>query len=65
MTKQRLSNLYALSPVKDVLRTYNDLTSRGFSSELLAETLKNLDAVIRARGLEGRVLMDYTTSEME
>lgn len=41
------------------------MSSRGFSSELVAETLKNLDAGIRARGLEGRVLMDYTQPELE
>lgn len=65
LTKQQLANLYSDAPLKDILRTYNEMTSRGFSSELLSKTLKNLDSAIRARGLEGRVLMDYTIPELE
>ena len=36
---QRNAALYSHTPLKDILRTYNEMTVRGFDSELTAQTL--------------------------
>lgn len=51
--------------MKDILKTYNEMTTRGFSSELVAETLKNVKDALRARGYRARVMGDYSHSELE
>ncbi|CDW84758.1 UNKNOWN [Stylonychia lemnae] len=57
--------LYSLSPLKDILRSYNKLTARGFNSELLTQTLRSLDQAQRARGFRGRYMNDYSQDEFE
>jgi hypothetical protein len=54
-----------MNPLKEILKAYNDLSQRGFNSEATVETLKNLGAVMRARGFKGRVKGDYSASEMD
>lgn len=65
MQLQKNAPLYSLTPLKDILRTYNELTTRGFNSELVAETLKNVHNALRARGFRPRVMNDYSHSELE
>lgn len=62
---QRNAILYSLHPLKDILKSYNELTQRGFNSEATVETLKNLSKVMRARGFKGRSMGDYTHQEMD
>lgn len=62
---QKNAALYSFTPLKDILRTYNELTVRGFNSELTTKTLKNLSAALRARGYRPRVMNDYSISEMD
>ena len=57
---QRNAILYSLHPLKDILKSYNELTQRGFNSEATVETLKNIGKVMRARGFKGRPMGDYT-----
>jgi hypothetical protein len=52
---QRNAIVYSLTPLKEILKAYNELSQRGFNSEATVETLKNISAVIRARGFKGRV----------
>ena len=62
---QRNAIVYALTPLKEILKAYNELTQRGFNSEATVETLKNISAVLRARGYKGRVQGDYSTTELD
>jgi len=62
---QRNAILYSLNPLKDILKSYNDLTQRGFNSEATVETLQNIGKVMRARGYKGRPMGDYTPQEMD
>lgn len=41
------------------------MTFRGFNSEMVVETLNNLDSNLRARGYRPRTMGDYTHHEME
>lgn len=52
---QKNAILYSMTPLKDILRYYNDLSNRGFNSELSAQTVKNIGSCMRARGYKGRV----------
>ena len=61
---QRNAALYSHTPLKDILRTYNELTVRGFDSELTARTLQNVSGALRARGYRPRVMNDYSLEEM-
>lgn len=54
-----------MTPLKDILKNYNEMTSRGFDSELVALTLRNIDEALRARGFRPRVMNDYSLSELE
>lgn len=51
---QRNAIVYSMTPLKEILKAYNELTQRGFNSEATVETLRNISAVIRARGFRGR-----------
>lgn len=51
--------------MKEILKAYNELTQRGFNSEATVQTLKNVSAVLRARGFKGRVHTDYSTTELD
>ena len=57
--------MYSLTPLKDILRYYNDLTNRGFNSEATVETLSNIGTAMRARGYKGRVHGDYSAVELD
>lgn len=57
--------MYSLTPLKEILRNYNELTARGFNSEASAATLENISNVLRARGFKGRVQGDYSASELD
>ncbi len=61
---QRNAALYSYIPLKDILRTYNEMTVRGFNSELITSTLKNVSAALRARGYRARVMNDYSIPEL-
>jgi len=39
---QKNAILYSLTPLKDILRGYNELTHRGFNSEATVNTLIHL-----------------------
>lgn len=52
---QKNAILYSLTPLKDILRAYSDLTTRGFNSEATVQTLQTIVSVLRARGFRGRV----------
>jgi hypothetical protein len=54
-----------MTPLKDIFRSYNELTNRGFNSEATVETLKNAFNAIRARGFKGRPHGDYSVSELD
>ena len=60
-----MAPLYSQTPLKDILRVYNEMTKRGFNSELVATTLKNVEQALRARGFRPRVMQDYTHEELE
>lgn len=62
---QKNAVLYSLHPLKEILKAYNDLTSRGFNSEATVETLKNIAGVLRARGYKGRPRGDYSANELD
>lgn len=64
-TLQRNAIIYSITPLKDILKAYNELTQRGFNSEATVETLKNIGGVMRARGYKGRVQGDYSTNELQ
>jgi hypothetical protein len=64
-TVQRNALVYSLTPLKEILKAYNELTQRGFNSEATVETLKNISAVVRARGFKGRVQTDYSAAELD
>jgi len=51
-----MAPLYSQTPLKDILRSYNEMTSRGFNSELVTFTLKNVEKALRARGFRPRVM---------
>ena len=57
--------MFSLTPLKEVLRAYNELTNRGFNSEATVETLVNISKVIRGRGFTGRVHGDYSLPELD
>ena len=57
--------MYSLNPLKEILKAYNDLTTRGFNSEATVETLKNIANVLRSRGYKGRARGDYNTNELD
>ena len=57
--------MYAVAPLKEILRTYNGMTAQGFRSEVTAETLRNIDHALRARGYRPRVMVDYSHDELE
>lgn len=57
--------LYSQTPLKEILRSYNTLSARGFNPELVTKTLTSLDNAIRARGFRGRFMQDYTQEEFE
>ena len=59
------SHVYSMSPLKDLLRYYNELSVRGFNSEAIASTLTQLFKALKARGTKARVMNDYTTTEMD
>lgn len=65
LAKHRNATLYSLTPLKEILKSYNELTSRGFSSELVTETLKSIERALRARGYRARVMGDYSITELE
>lgn len=50
------AHVYSATPLKDILRHYNDLSSRGFNGELVTGTLELLKQAIRGRGNKGREL---------
>lgn len=54
-----------MTPLKEILKAYNELTQRGFNSEATVETLRNVSAVLRARGFRGRPQGDYSTYELD
>lgn len=60
LLEQRNAILYSLTPLKEILRAYNELTTKGFNSEASAQTLQNVGKVLRARGFRGRVQGDYS-----
>lgn len=35
MQVQKNASLYSMTPLKDILRSYNEMTTRGFNSELV------------------------------
>lgn len=65
MQVQKSAPLYSPTPLKEILRAYNELTTRGFNSELVAETLGNVANALRARGFRPRVMNDYSHNELE
>lgn len=62
---QKNAILYSLTPLKEILRMYNDLTHKGFNSEAAVQTLQNLGNALRARGYKGRVMGDYSAAELD
>lgn len=62
---QKNAILFSLTPLKDILKYYNDLAHRGFNSETAAKTLRHLEAAMRARGFKGRPHTDYSSSELD
>jgi hypothetical protein len=65
LSVQKSAPVYSLYPLKDILRAYNEMTTRGFNSEVVTETLKNVANCLRARGYKARVMGDYSQSELE
>ena len=59
------SHVYSKTPLKDVLRVYNESTSRGFDGNSLVRTLDLLDKAIRGRGNIGKEMTDYGLYEMD
>jgi hypothetical protein len=51
---------YSMVPLKDILRCYNDLTSRGFNSDSLSKSLTFLSKAIAGRGNKPMAMNDYT-----
>jgi hypothetical protein len=62
---QKNAILYSLNPLKDILKSYNDLTSRGFNAEATVHTLHSISNVLRARGFKGRHRGDYSPAELD
>ena len=56
---------YSMTPIKDILRCYNDLTNRGFSSKSLNMTLMYLSKALKGRGNLPRVMNDYTLTDLD
>ena len=54
-----------MTPLKEILKAYNELTQRGFNSEATVETLGNIAGVLRSRGFKGRVHGDYSSYELD
>jgi hypothetical protein len=49
-SEMRLASVYSLQPLKDILRHYNELSARGFNSEVVANSLQLLLQAVRGRG---------------
>ncbi len=62
---QKNAILFSQTPLKDILKYYNDLAHRGFNSETAAKTLSHLEKALRARGFKGRVQTDYSATELD
>ena len=65
LQQQKNATTYSLTPLKAILRTYNELTIRGFNPEATVETLSNVAKAIRARGFNARVQGDYSLAELD
>lgn len=61
----RLAPVYSLTPLKDILRHYNELSVRGFNSEVVNKSLENLLLAVRGRGNQPRVQSDYSLPELD
>lgn len=53
------------TPLKDILRYYNDLTVRGFNGEVVVNALEILNQALIARGHRARVMGDYSINELD
>lgn len=53
------------TPLKDILRFYNDLSVRGFESSSIVESLRQVSKSLRGRGQQARVHNDYNTADLD
>lgn len=60
-----MATMYSLTPLKEILRSYNDLGTRGFNSDGIVKTLKSIVVALRATGFKPRVQGDYTATELD
>ena len=60
-----MSAMMSQEPIKTCLEEYSTLTHRGFSCEILAESLKRLNQTVAAIGNMPLTFNDYTLSEMD
>lgn len=63
--QQKMANLYSLTPLKEILRSYNDVGTRGFNSEGIVNTLQSIVVALRAQGFKPRVQGDYSATELD
>jgi hypothetical protein len=54
-----------LTPLKDILRNYNELTVRGLDTDVMTSSLDNVLKAVRARGFKGRPMNDYSIDELD
>jgi hypothetical protein len=63
--KMETSAFYHRTPLKEILRIYNEATARGFDGKLLARSLKALEDAHKMRGAAPNVMQDYGDRELD
>jgi hypothetical protein len=66
LRQQENAVVFALTPLKEILATYVELSNqRGFNQQAAIATLNNLGKAVRARGLKAHSQGDYTVNQMD
>ena len=60
-----MASTYSSTPLKEILKKYNELCTRGFDSYSMATTLEILAQACQSRGNKPRVMNDYSLNTGE
>lgn len=61
----KLAPFYSIQPLRDIMRGYNDLCTKGFDPETTISTLECLNKAIDGNGYMNRPMHDYTRAQFE
>jgi hypothetical protein len=65
IAKITMAPTYYDTPLKEILKGYNELTTRGFDGDSMAACLKAAVKQFEGRGFKPRTMNDYTTNGMD